>query len=102
MKRLYLYTAIAAICTSGLAHAGDAEVNHCKETKANQKWAELARENHDSDTWQRLFALRIGLCAMVKQESLSVHRASQIFERQRQEAIRKTFDARPAPDSGGL
>ena len=104
MKRLYLDTVVVAICASGLSHAtpDSEEVNHCQESEVNQEWAALADEHHDSDTWQRLFALRIGLCAMVERGDLTVHRASQIFERQRQDAIRNVFDSRPAPSEGGL
>lgn len=66
-----------------------AEVNHCMDSQVNDKWAALAAKHRDSDTWQRLFALRVGLCAMVERGGLSVGRASKIFERQRNKGVRE-------------
>lgn len=63
-----------------------APVNYCHDPDVNAEWSQLAAEHRDSDIWQRLFALRLGLCVMVDRKALTVRRATTIFERQRDEA----------------
>src|SRR5699024_6617789 len=78
------------------------EVNHCLSADANQEWAAMAQKHHDSDVWQRLFALRIGLCAIVQHGDLPVDRATRIFERERQRAINQVQSRQPPPPMGEL
>lgn len=75
-------------------------VNHCHDKQTNQRWEELAAQNHDSDAIQRLYALRLGLCVQVEREVLSVPRATTIFERQREKVLRKLKDERPSGPQG--
>lgn len=86
MKRLILLLLISTLLVSPAVVAEELEnpVNYCLSNETNAKWAELAEKYRSLDTWQRLFALRVGLCAMVHRGDISVERATEIFERQRQ------------------
>jgi len=97
-----LAIAVVALSASVSAIAAEDEANHCLEAESNQEWAAMAREHHANNTWQRLFALRVGLCAMVKGQQLTVDRASRIFERQRKAAVNKAKTRAPAPSNGKL
>lgn len=85
--RIWAFAAVVAAssCVPATALAGDE--NSCHDSESNREWAKLAQQHHRYDDWQRLFALRVGLCVMVEQGELSVGRASDIFERERKQAI---------------
>lgn len=80
----------------------DKDINHCLEDAANRRWADLARQHHDSDTWQRLFGLRIGLCAMVARDWIELDRATRIFERERARTLREMKRKRRQGGRDGL
>lgn len=102
-KIQWIAAGIVALSASAATAAGnDEDVNNCVKTDSNQEWAAMAREHHENDTWQRLFALRVGLCAMVASKQLEIDRASRIFERQRQAAITNAEAHAPAPQNGNL
>ncbi|WP_111748414.1 hypothetical protein [Salinisphaera orenii] len=63
--------------------------DYCHNAKSNKNWSALAKKHQNSDLWQRLYALRIGLCSLVARNRLSRERASQIFERQRDAGLRR-------------
>lgn len=83
-----LIIAAAAIGLALAASADEKPTNYCHNESSNQEWADKAAKYHDSDIWQRLFALRIGLCTMVERDRLTVPRATVIFERARDRAVR--------------
>lgn len=85
--------------SSGAASEGGAS-NHCHDQQTNQRWEELATQNHGSDPIQRLYALRLGLCVQVERSVLSVPRATTIFERQREKVLRNLKDQRPSEPHG--
>ncbi len=90
MRRAARNLACIAVLTAfaaGAAPDSDQQINHCHDSQANSEWARLAHENHQSDIWQRLFALRVGLCVMVERDELSVDRATHIFEAERTRGI---------------
>ena len=89
IKRMIATSALVLICATAQAATGEGGTNHCAESKANQKWAKLAQEHKGSDVWQRLYPLRIGLCAMVARDAISLDRATKIFERQRHIGIQQ-------------
>jgi len=79
--------------------------NYCDEPTSNQEWMAKIIEHQDSDIWQRLFALRMGLCISVEKDLLSLDRATLIFERARARAIddmgkKKERTERDLPQSG--
>lgn len=78
---------IAAMLLSVTAHADETPTNYCHNEQSNQEWADKAAKYSDSNVWQRLYALRIGLCTMVERDRLSVRRATVIFERARSRAV---------------
>lgn len=75
-----LITGILALAmVPAWAASDDEAVNHCHSKETNQRWEELAAENHGSDAIQRLYALRLGLCVQVERGALTVPRATTIF-----------------------
>lgn len=86
MKWLIRLIAVSTLLVSStlVAEESGDPVNYCLSSETNSEWAELAEKYRDSDTWQRLFALRVGLCAMVHRGDIAVDRATKIFEKQRQ------------------
>lgn len=113
-KWLYFILAAVMLVTMALAMAdtdsGDKdkkdeqEINYCLNDATNEKWTELAAKHRDSDAWQRLFALRVGLCAMVARETLPLDRATRIFERERQRALKnlRLMGLGDGPSKGAL
>jgi hypothetical protein len=80
---------VAWALAPAVAVGDDDAANHCHSKETNQRWEELAAENHGSDAIQRLYALRLGLCVQVERGVLTVPRATTIFERQREEVIQR-------------
>lgn len=101
MKNLVPLLVIVTLFGAPVLSAEESEdpVNYCLSSETNAKWAELAEKYRASDTWQRLFALRVGLCAMVHRGDIPVDRATQIFERQRQIGLQ---ELRSKPGNGLL
>lgn len=60
----------------------------CDDEAEQTQWERLAQKHADSDIWQRLHALWLGLCAKTKRGEIGIKRANRIFDRQRDEAIR--------------
>lgn len=94
--------AVVALSASIAATVAEDDVDHFVEAESNQEWPAMADKHHGNDTWQRLFALRAGLCAMVASKRLTVDRASQIFERQRQAVIEHAKTRAPSLSKGNL
>jgi hypothetical protein len=68
--------------------AGIAETNsYCTDAKVISDWNEKAQKYSHSDDWQRLHALWIGLCQKAKDGSITLDRAIQLFEFERQHII---------------
>lgn len=98
--RLLPWIIALTLAVSVTASAKDDVVNHCDDAAANEKWGKLAQAHRDEDVWQRLFALRVGLCAMVNRGQLSVDRATRIFERERMEGIEELQRSRASGKIG--
>ena len=57
--------------------------NYCKDEASWAEWNALVAKKPGDDNVQTLHALRIGLCVKVEQGSISVERATILFERAR-------------------
>ena len=57
--------------------------NYCLNSETNASWSRMLGDSPDDDLIARLFALRIGLCELVRREAISLERATDIFEKTR-------------------
>ena len=57
--------------------------NYCLDPEANQQWARMFMDSPDDD------ALRLGLCQLVEKELITLQRATDLFEIERVEVVRK-------------
>ncbi|MCF7821476.1 MAG: hypothetical protein K9M17_03420 [Mariprofundaceae bacterium] len=82
---------ILAVCLSMAPLAGMAadSPNYCLEPETNATWSGMLADSPDDDLVARLFALRIGLCELVRREAISLERATGIFEETRAMALRE-------------
>lgn len=62
---------------------------YCDDPATAAEWSTLAAQYAGSDDWQRMHALWLGLCAKVRAGSISQRRATELFERERDAAVRK-------------
>lgn len=65
----------------------DDPVIFCNDPEVVAEWDGHVARNPDSDIWQRLHALWLGLCAKVEEGSIDVDRAIRMFEHERGKAI---------------
>lgn len=63
--------------------------NYCLDSETNASWSRMLGDSPDDDLIARLFALRIGLCELVRRETISLERATDIFEETRAKDIRE-------------
>ncbi|KON48270.1 hypothetical protein [Mariprofundus ferrooxydans] len=77
--------------------------NYCLDAKTNSTWAKMLSESPHDDLVAELFALRIGLCELVKRKTISLDRATAIFEEARGRAVvqRKADELRQKHLRGG-
>ena len=82
--------------------AGDSP-NYCLDADVNAEWAKMLSEAPTDNLVVNLFALRIGLCELVKRKVINLERATDVFEKARAEAVkeRKADELRQQHKSGG-
>jgi len=61
--------------------------NYCLDPEVNAKWLRMLQHSPDDDLIAKLFALRIGLCELVKRKVISLERATDIFEAERGDGV---------------
>ena len=61
--------------------------NYCLDPQTNSEWTAMLSNNPDDDTVAKLFALRIGLCELVRRDIMTLDRATDLFENERSEAV---------------
>lgn len=66
--------------------------NYCLDPEANSQWIKMLSDNPGDDVIAKLFALRVGLCELVKREIVTLERATMIFEAERSISIQKKKD----------
>ncbi|MDT8377138.1 MAG: hypothetical protein RQ867_10450 [Mariprofundaceae bacterium] len=79
------------VCLFIAPAAGMAEdsPNYCLDPETNSTWAGIFAESPDDDLIAGLFALRLGLCELVRREAISLERATDIFETARATGVRE-------------
>ncbi len=63
--------------------------NYCLDPETNAAWSRMLGDSPDDDLIARLFALRLGLCELVRREAISLERATDIFEEARAKDVRE-------------
>ena len=61
--------------------------NYCLDPQTNSEWTAMLSNNPGDDSIAKLFALRIGLCELVRRNIITLDRATDIFENERGEAV---------------
>ena len=61
--------------------------NYCLDPQTNSEWIAMLSNNPNDDTVAKLFALRIGLCELVRRNIITLERATDLFENERSEAV---------------
>ena len=82
---------ILAVCLSVaplVSMAADSP-NYCLDPETNAAWSKMLGDSPDDDLIARLFALRLGLCELVRREAISLERATDIFEEARAKDVRE-------------
>ena len=67
----------------------DDSANYCLDPETNQQWAQMLMDSPDDDSVAKLFALRLGLCQLVEKELITLERATDLFEIERDEVVRQ-------------
>jgi len=85
-----------------LSAAADSS-NYCFDPETNATWSGMFRDSPDDDLVARLFALRLGLCELVRRDAITLERATEIFEAARARGVseRKTDLLRERMRKGG-
>ena len=77
--------------------------NYCLDPETNATWSKMLSESPQDNLVAKLFALRIGLCELVKRKAISLGRATDIFEEARENGVseRKAEELRQQQKAGG-
>jgi len=65
----------------------DESPNYCLDPQTNSEWTALLSGNPNDDSITKLFALRIGLCELVRRNITTLDRATVLFEKERGKAV---------------
>ena len=84
MRRLMVLLLLLMAC-SNVQAAGSK--NYCLDQQVNSEWAGILARSPDDQIVIRLFALRIGLCELVKRKVVALDKATEIFEHERNKAV---------------
>ena len=85
-KRLFI--GLSLILVLGSLVYSESE-NYCHDEKSWTEWDRLVEKNPNDMEVQALHALRIGLCAKVDRDEITLEQATQIFESAREAIIEK-------------
>jgi len=77
--------------------------NYCLDSESNATWSRMFSDAPDDDQITGLFALRLGLCELVRRDVITLDRASGMFEQARARAVaeRKRKQRREQLKRGG-
>lgn len=87
---------MALTLSPAMLHAEGAVI-HCDDPATVAEWNAKAAKYAGSDDWQRLHALWLGLCQKVREGSIGVNRAIDLFEQERMNTVRKLKRERTMP-----
>ena len=80
---LFILLIPSIVCASGISQ----QDNYCDDQASWQQWEELLTDNPMDTGITTLYALRIGLCSMVKSGQIETQRAVKLFEEMRDAVI---------------
>jgi hypothetical protein len=88
--------------TLSLASAARAETNHCHDEATNQTWEQIKRNHRGERDVEALYALRVELCQKVDAGTLSVRKATEQFEAERERVIRERREYNRRQEAGSV
>lgn len=103
MWRTILTITIIAILVASpffLASAVAAEENYCHDQASWAQWDQLVAKSPEDTAFKIMYALRIGLCAMVERQQISIDEATMVFERYREELVGRREEEKARNRSG--
>jgi len=78
---------IASLLTMPLIAIAETSPNYCLDPETNATWSKMLSESPQDNLVAKLFALRVGLCELVRIKAISLERATDIFEEAREEGV---------------
>lgn len=85
-----------------LASAVQAETNYCHGPKMNQQWEQIRRNHQGEHDVKALVALRDKLCRQVDAGIISVRKATDQFEAERERVIRERQEYNRGQEARGM
>jgi len=86
--QVFFILLIAVLAIPSISTAIDQPENYCDDQESWQQWNKLLTDNPNNNGIASLYALRIGLCSMVKSGKIETKRATKLFEGFRDSVIR--------------
>lgn len=81
-----------ALTSSTLAsNDKDSRVNYCLDEQKNADWEQQLRSHSKDPAVLKLYALRRGLCLMIKEKKITLKQAINIFELEKAITIQKRY-----------
>ena len=97
-RKSILYFSLCLIFVAFSFSLAESE-NYCHDDKSWKQWDALVKKNPNDMEVQALHALRIGLCAKVDRNLITLEQATEIFESARETIIQKRKeDEKPKQD----
>lgn len=91
IKRAVLFSCL--LLTAPSLWAAEAET-YCHDAAAWQEWDDLRAKYPDDPELIALYALRVGLCAMVEKKQIDADTARKTFDAAHQQAIGRSLERR--------
>ena len=79
------YATLMLLCAAFAAQAENE--NYCQDAQTNAQWQSMLAKDYSKDSMVVLFALRDGLCRLVEAKVITLDRASQLFEIERERVV---------------
>jgi hypothetical protein len=81
--------AVPEAIPKGELDSANPEHNYCLDAEANADWDNLVRKNQGDAAIEKLFALRIGICAMIAENRLALADGIKYFEQERERLLQE-------------
>jgi hypothetical protein len=85
-----------------LASATQAETNHCHDQATNKQWEQIRLNHQGEKDVEALYALRVRLCRQVDTGIISVRKATEQFEAERERVIRERREYNRRQEAGSV
>ena len=84
MRHIFL---AAVLLFVPLTSSASTTENYCMDPSVNAEWSKMLSQAPRDNLVVHLFALRIGLCELVKRKIIDLDRATEVFEKARVDAV---------------